>query len=110
MPIKPRIAIDAMGGDEGVRVMLGGAAEARHRHERFTFLLVGDEKQIKAGLDNHPNLRAASEILHTDEVVRGEDKPSQALRKSKNSSMGLAIQAVKSGRLAPQSAPATPAR
>ena len=97
MPIKPRIAIDAMGGDEGVRVMLGGAAEARHRHERFTFLLVGDEKQIKAGLDNHPKLRAASEILHTDEVVRGEDKPSQALRKSKNSSMGLAIQAVKSG-------------
>ena len=95
--MKPRIAIDAMGGDEGVRVMLGGASEARHRHERFTFLLVGDEKQIKAGLDRHPNLRAASEILHTDEVVRGEDKPSQAIRKSKNSSMGLAIQAVKSG-------------
>ena len=47
--MKPRIAIDAMGGDEGVRVMLGGAAEARHRHERFTFLLVGDEKQIKQG-------------------------------------------------------------
>ena len=46
MPIKPRIAIDAMGGDEGVRVMLGGAAEARHRHDRFTFLLVGDESQI----------------------------------------------------------------
>ncbi len=26
--MKPRIAIDAMGGDEGVRVMLGGAASA----------------------------------------------------------------------------------
>jgi glycerol-3-phosphate acyltransferase PlsX len=93
----PRIAIDAMGGDEGVRVMIAGAALARHRHESFKFLLVGDEVQIKAALENHPNLRAASEILHTTEVVTGDDKPSQALRKSRGSSMGLAINAVKAG-------------
>jgi glycerol-3-phosphate acyltransferase PlsX len=93
----PRIAIDAMGGDEGVRVMVAGAALARHRHDRFKFLLVGDEAQIKAALDEHPNLRAASDILHTTEIVTGDDKPSQALRKSRNSSMGLAINAVKSG-------------
>jgi phosphate acyltransferase len=93
----PRIAIDAMGGDEGVRVMIAGAALARHRHDRFKFLLVGDEQQIKSALDNHPNLRAASEILHTDQVVSGDDKPSQALRKSRGSSMGLAINAVKTG-------------
>jgi phosphate acyltransferase len=96
----PRIAIDAMGGDEGVRVMIAGAALARHRHDRFKFLLVGDEVQIKAALEDHPNLRAASEILHTDEVVTGEDKPSQAIRKSRNSSMGLAINAVKTGEAA----------
>ncbi len=81
MTTSPRIAIDAMGGDEGVRVMVAGAALARHRHESFKFLLVGDEVQIKAALENHPNLRAASEILHTTEVVTGDDKPSQALRK-----------------------------
>ena len=97
MTTSPRIAIDAMGGDEGVRVMVAGAALARHRHESFKFLLVGDEVQIKAALENHPNLRAASEILHTTEVVTGDDKPSQALRKSRGSSMGLAINAVKAG-------------
>ncbi len=100
MATSPRIAIDAMGGDEGVRVMIAGAALARHRHDRFKFLLVGDEVQIKAALEDHPNLRAASEILHTDEVVSGEDKPSQAIRKSRNSSMGLAINAVKTGQAA----------
>lgn len=100
MTTSPRIAIDAMGGDEGVRVMIAGAALARHRHESFKFLLVGDEVQIKAALDNHPNLRAASEILHTTEVVTGDDKPSQALRKSRGSSMGLAINAVKAGNAA----------
>lgn len=100
MTTSPRIAIDAMGGDEGARVMIAGAALARHRHERFKFLLVGDEVQIKAALENHPNLRAASEILHTTEVVTGDDKPSQALRKSRGSSMGLAINAVKAGEAA----------
>lgn len=95
--MKPRIAIDAMGGDEGARVMVAGAALARHRHEGFQFLLVGDERKIKAALDDHPNMRAASEILHTEDVVTGDDKPSQAIRKSKKSSMGLAINAVKNG-------------
>lgn len=95
--MKPRIAVDAMGGDEGVPVMIAGAALARHRHEGFQFLLVGDEKKIKSALDDHPNLRAASEILHTEVTVTGDDKLSHALRKAKTSSMGMAINAVKVG-------------
>jgi glycerol-3-phosphate acyltransferase PlsX len=93
----PRIAVDAMGGDEGVRVMVSGAALARRRHERFKFLLVGDEPRIKAALDSHPNMREASEILHCEGVVAGHEKPTQALRRAKTTSMGLAIDAVKQG-------------
>jgi phosphate acyltransferase len=93
----PRIAVDAMGGDEGVRVMVEGAALARRRHDRFKFLLVGDEPRIKAALQSHPNLRASSEILHTEGVISGDDKPSQAIRRAKSTSMGLAIHAVKTG-------------
>ena len=93
----PRIAVDAMGGDEGVRVMIEGAALARRRHDRVKFLLVGDEVRIKAALENHPNLREASEILHADDVVSGDEKPTQALRRAKTTSMGLAINAVKTG-------------
>ncbi len=93
----PRIAIDAMGGDEGVRTMVSGAALARRRHEAFKFLLVGDEKQIKSALDHHPNLRAATEILHADDVISGDEKPSQALRRARTTSMGLAIHAVRDG-------------
>lgn len=93
----PRIAVDAMGGDEGVRVMVEGAALARRRHDQFKFLLVGDEERIKNALENHPNLRAASEILHAPDVISGEDKPSQALRRAKTTSMGMVINAVKAG-------------
>ncbi|WP_126172262.1 phosphate acyltransferase PlsX [Altericroceibacterium xinjiangense] len=93
----PRIAVDAMGGDEGVRVMISGAALARRQHDRFKFLLVGDQARIERALDAHPNMREASEILHCEDVVGGDEKPTQALRRAKSTSMGLAINAVKRG-------------
>ena len=93
----PRIAVDAMGGDEGVRTMISGAALARRRHDRFKFLLVGDGARIERALEAHPNMREASEILHCDDVVGGDERPTQALRRAKTTSMGLAIQAVKNG-------------
>ena len=93
----PRIAIDAMGGDEGVRTMIEGAALARRRHDRFKFLLVGDETRIKAALETHPGMADASEILHCEDVVAGDEKPSRALRRAKTTSMGLAVDAVKRG-------------
>jgi glycerol-3-phosphate acyltransferase PlsX len=93
----PRIAVDAMGGDEGVRVMVEGAALARRRHDKFNFLLVGDEARIKPALDDHPNLRGATEILHCEDVVAGDELPSRAIRRAKTTSMGLAVNAVKQG-------------
>ena len=93
----PRIAIDAMGGDEGVRTMIDGAAMARRRHDRFKFLLVGDEERIKKALADHPGMSGASEILHCDDVIEGDEKPSRALRRAKTTSMGLAVDAVKRG-------------
>ena len=93
----PRIAVDAMGGDEGVRVMIEGAALARRRHDAFKFLLVGDRTRIERALADHPGLAEASEILHTEDVVAGDEKPSRALRRAKVTSMGQAVHAVKRG-------------
>jgi glycerol-3-phosphate acyltransferase PlsX len=93
----PRIAIDAMGGDEGVRVTVAGVALARHRHPRLRYALFGDETQIRAALAAHPNLSAVAEVVHTDGVVAATDKPAHVIRRSRDSSMGLAIRAVKDG-------------
>ena len=98
MPLQSTIAVDAMGGDEGLAVMLAGVAQARRRHEGMRFLLVGDEAAIAEGLARHPNLSAASEIVHAPEVIGGADKPTQALRRAKKTSMGIAIDLVKKGR------------
>ncbi|MEP7005463.1 MAG: phosphate acyltransferase PlsX [Sphingomonas bacterium] len=93
-----RIAVDAMGGDEGLAVMLAGVARARRRFPDMRFILVGDEAQITEGLKSHPNLTAHSEIVHAPEVVGSSDKPSQAIRRAKTTSMGVAIDMVKQGR------------
>jgi phosphate acyltransferase len=94
----PRIAIDAMGGDGGVRVMTAGAALAAERHPHLRFLFVGDEERIKQRLEPHAALRAVSDIQHCDSVVSGDDKPTrEALRTARSTSMGLAIDAVKRG-------------
>jgi len=93
----PRIAVDAMGGDEGVRVMVEGAAIARRSHDEFKFLLVGDRPRIERALESHPGLGAASEILHCEDVIQGDEQPSKAIRRAKTTSMGLAVNAVKQG-------------
>jgi glycerol-3-phosphate acyltransferase PlsX len=98
MNMRSPIAVDAMGGDKGLAVMLAGVAQARRRNEGTRFLLVGDEAAIREGLMRHPGLSAASEIVHAPELVGSSDKPSQAIRRAKTTSMGIAINLVKQGR------------
>jgi glycerol-3-phosphate acyltransferase PlsX len=95
--IAPRIAIDAMGGDSGAAVMIAGAALAHQRRGDLSFLLFGDEAAIRAELASRPALAAVSEIVHCADVISGDDKPSQAIRRAKTTSMGRAIAAVKDG-------------
>ena len=92
------IAIDAMGGDEGLAVMLAGVARACRAHDGMRFILVGDESAIADGLTRHPNLSQHAEIVHAAGVVGASDKPSQAIRRAKTTSMGVAIDQVKKGR------------
>ena len=98
MPQKVRIALDAMGGDVGASVVIPGAAISLKRHPDSEFLLYGDSKQIDEQLAKYPALKKASRVVHTDVTISMHDKPSQALRRGrKNSSMWLAIDAVKKG-------------
>jgi glycerol-3-phosphate acyltransferase PlsX len=93
----PRIAIDAMGGDTGPAVMLAGAARAYGELSDLSFLMFGDKSRIRAELDKHPSIAEVVEIVHCDDVIAGSEKPSQAIRRAKTSSMGGAIAAVKAG-------------
>jgi glycerol-3-phosphate acyltransferase PlsX len=98
MAQKVRIALDAMGGDFGPSVVVPGADISLARHPDTEFMLFGDEAVIAPLVGERARLKAASRIVHTDVVVKMDDKPSQALRRGRGkSSMWLAIDAVKKG-------------
>ena len=91
------IALDAMGGDRAPDIVINGAALAGKRYPEATFLIFGDRSRIDPLLDEHPKLQAVSNVVHTEEFVSGDDKPSIAIRQGRKSSMQLAINAVKEG-------------
>ena len=98
MPHKIRIALDAMGGDQGASVIVPGAEVALFRHPDIEFVLFGNASVIEPLLAARPRLKAVSRLVHTDIAVAMDAKPSQALRQGRRrSSMWLAIEAVKKG-------------
>ena len=95
------IAIDAMGGDHGLRVVVPACVRAARNNPELRLILVGDKDQIAKHL---ARLGVASSdalsIEHASEVVGMDELPSHALRNKKDSSMRIAINLVKEGRAA----------
>lgn len=91
------LALDAMGGDDAPATVVDGAEISRERYPDARFLFFGREAEVKPLLDAHPQLAKKSEFVHCDDVVAAADKPSQALRKGRKSSMAIAIDAVRRG-------------
>jgi phosphate acyltransferase len=91
------IALDAMGGDHGPTVIVAGAALSLERHPSLSFIFFGDEALINAVLTKHPALRNKSRVVHTSHVIAMDEKPGQALRRGKGSSLWMPLDAVKAG-------------
>lgn len=98
MTKKVTLALDAMGGDRAPGMVVRGAEHFLSTGQQAHFIFFGDEAQIKPLLAENPRAAACCEIVHTNDMVSAEEKPSIALRKGKNTSMRLAIDAVKDGR------------
>ena len=93
-----RIALDAMGGDNGPSVVAPGAAIALQRRPDIRYLMYGDRRLIEPLLADHPALAARTRVVHTEVAIKMTDRPSQALRTGRRvSSMWQAIEAVKTG-------------
>lgn len=95
--MNPIIALDVMGGDGGPEAVVAAAEIARERYPSLRFRLYGAEAAIRAELTRAPRIAGDSVVVHTDQIVLGTDKPSQVIRRGRNTSMGMAIEAVKAG-------------
>ncbi len=86
-----------MGGDGGPAAMLGGAARALKTDPSLRFLIVGHSDEIRPVMDQLSLPAGSVDLLHAPDAIDGHEKPSQALRRARTTSMGLAINAVKNG-------------
>jgi glycerol-3-phosphate acyltransferase PlsX len=93
----PRIAIDAMGGDSGPSATVSGASRALRKNPSLQFTFYGDEQRVRDELETHKNLCSGMTIVHSPEAIEPSEKPSQAIRRARTTSMGMAINAVKEG-------------
>ena len=91
------IALDAMGGDNAPKIIVRGANIARQRYPDVRFIVYGRENEVKPLLDRMAKLRKVTTLVHAEDVVAPDDKPSTALRSGRQSSMRLAINAVRDG-------------
>ncbi|HAT2065097.1 TPA: phosphate acyltransferase PlsX [Legionella pneumophila] len=93
------IAIDAMGGDHGLEIVIPACIRAIKNNPDLKLLLVGVQDKISASLKKHGMLSCQQfTIVHASEVVTMDELPSHALRNKKDSSMRIAINLVKEGR------------
>jgi len=93
-----RIALDAMGGDHGPKVVVPAAVRALNTEPHLFLILVGNADQIEAELERgkaYPEDRL--QIYPASQTVDMDELPSHALRTKKDSSMRIAINLVKSG-------------
>lgn len=91
-----RIAVDAMGGDLGPAEVVAAVKLSLQNSSLNPITLVGDEAVLtpllrEAGLNRSSRLS----VFHASEVITMEDKPLNALKRKKDSSMVRAIELVK---------------
>lgn len=89
-----------MGGDHGPSVIIPAVALAAQSLPDVRFLLHGDEIQLNAELAKSPGARAVSEVRHTDKAISMDEKPAQAMRRGKGSSLWNAVESIRSNEAA----------
>jgi glycerol-3-phosphate acyltransferase PlsX len=92
-----RIAIDAMGGDDGPGSIVDGALVAA-RHLQIGLVLVGDGDLIERELSRHPGAGSLDlRIVDTPEAIGIGEAAAAALRRKPRASIRLAADAVHDG-------------
>lgn len=92
------LAVDCMGSETSLNEILEGINESALRNENLFFTLFGKSVDLNKIVENISPLNVRSKIINCDEQVLMTDKPTDAIRLKKNSSMQLSIDHVASGK------------
>jgi glycerol-3-phosphate acyltransferase PlsX len=93
--VRPRVAVDAMGGDHAPQEVVIGAVSWAREHSGADLILVGDEKRILQHVDGalpgHVSIAQASEVVHM------EEQAAVAVRRKRDASINVCMRLVRDG-------------
>jgi glycerol-3-phosphate acyltransferase PlsX len=94
--VRPRIAVDAMGGDHGPREVVRGAVERATGDPEMEVILVGDTSSIEENLDGAlpPNVT----IVHASQMVDMHEDAAVAVRRKKDATINVCMRLIREGR------------
>ncbi len=101
-----KIALDAMGGDQGPELLIKGACQALRKNKELAVILLGPgdllEQQVKqyttiANIANVDNVIERLFVEHAPEIVAMDESPVEAIRKKKDSTIMRGFDLVKNG-------------
>src|SRR5689334_18293048 len=85
-----------MGSDRAPKPEIEGALLAARHYPGVRVLLVGPEERVRQELSAHPTAhRAAIDVVNATDVITMHDKPVQAVRTKKQSSMHIGLRLVR---------------
>lgn len=91
-----KIIVDGFGGDLSPIVNVKGAIKALNEIEDLEIILSGDEEILKNELKAYKYDEKRLSILHAPDVITCHDKPTEAIKRKKDSSLVKAIELLRS--------------
>ena len=91
-----KIIVDSMGSDKGPKEIVQGVVDGVNELG-VDAIIVGRENIISKELSKYNYPKDSIEIINAEESINNEDEPVLAIRRKKNSSMVLALEALASG-------------
>ena len=93
-----RIAIDTIGGDNGSEFFVKAAVQETNNNPDLKIILTGHEDELSDYLDAEEYDKDRIEVINTEEEISLHEKPVEAVRKKKDSSLVVAMNLVKEGK------------
>ncbi len=93
---RPRVAVDAMGGDHAPEEVVRGAVAWARGHDDLEVILVGDEAQIRRFIDEP--LPGHVSIVQASQTVAMGEQPALAVRRKRDASINVCMRLIKEGR------------
>ena len=94
-----RVAVDAMGTEKGVGIVIEGALSAIEENPEIEVALVGDEVRIQDKIKSFSSAQLPFSIIHAPQVIEMSDSATASLKAKRNSSVSVVVDLVKEGKV-----------